>query len=126
MPEKIKNVLVVDDESMVARLISRFVSLKFGNKIVIDWVDSALHGVNRLGNPTYEYDLVITDWNCPHENGGLEIVQQCRKIDIHVIVYTGDLGNKNLNKVYEYGVMVIDKSQNIETLMDEIQNALFE
>lgn len=121
-----KSILLVEDESVMARLVNRFVDLSFGNKVSIDWVSRSAEGLLRLDNPIYKYDLVITDWNCPETNGGMDIVMRANKLNIPVVVYTSDIENKQLIYVDSMGIPIVDKVKEISCLIQEISHVLFE
>jgi DNA-binding NtrC family response regulator len=125
-----KRILVVDDDSLICKMIKRCIDFCFSGKdIKVSYVLGAQEGLSNLERYPEKYDLVITDWNCPEKGSGMGIID-CAKFSfgIPVIVYTGDVLSAKLyldsNEIC-FHCPVIDKSEDISKLMGEIDGILY-
>jgi DNA-binding NtrC family response regulator len=100
------NLLVVDDEEQVGRVVARCLRKQWHRITVVRTVED---GMRELG--TGEYDVVLSDLDCPGINSGLAVVHGSR---IPVVVYTGREGAS------ADGAPVFYKPVDMELLSDEL------
>jgi two-component system capsular synthesis sensor histidine kinase RcsC len=103
--------LIVEDEEIVARMLVRTLK-KYWRTISV--ARSSTEGLNMIAHN--EYDVVLTDLDCPMEGEGIRIVQGA---GLPVVVHTG-----NSSAVLPNGVCVLKKPVDtmvlIHTLMAEM------
>lgn len=102
------NLLIIEDENCVTRTLQRTLKKYWKN---IDFADNSALGLSKLD--TEEYDVVLTDWDCPEENSGLLIIQNS---SVPTVVFTGNSSVSNM----DLGVQVLNKTAKPE----EINTAL--
>jgi CheY-like chemotaxis protein len=102
------NLLVVDDEEAIGRLLKRVLGRRWKSVTV---AHSASEGVEVLKSG--EYDVVLTDWDCPQQGNGYLVVQST---DLPIVIQTGSFG------VTCPGVRVLSKPVDTE----DINQALVE
>jgi DNA-binding NtrC family response regulator len=88
--------LIVEDEEIVARMLVRTLK-KYWRTISV--ARSSTEGLNMIAHN--EYDVVLTDLDCPMEGEGIRIVQGA---GLPVVVHTG-----NSSAVLPNGVCVLKK-----------------
>ncbi|WAM32196.1 response regulator [Caldicellulosiruptor naganoensis] len=97
------NVLIVEDDPMVAMVNKKYVDMLEGFAVV---------GIARNAEEAKEYlkkrkvDLLLLDVYMPNENG-IEILKQIRKdgYKLDVIMVTADNHNKDIEEALRYGVV---------------------
>ena len=126
-----KRILIVDDDSLICKMLKRCIDFYFqDNDVKVSYVLNASMGILNLERYHDKYNLVITDWDCPEKDFGMNIVECAQfRFGISVIVYTGDalLVKRVLdNKYHEMGIYcpVIDKSDDISKLMEAINGII--
>lgn len=103
------NLLVVDDEQSVARMIER-TQRKLWKSVVLAYSDDeGIEAIKRGG-----IDVVLSDWACPLEGGGLRVAQAS---DLPVVIQTGTAG------VTCPGVQVLYKPVDTPDLYDALMEA---
>ena len=81
------NLLIIDDDIEVSRMLSRALK-KYWNTIEVRHNSNDGLKAIESGN----FDIVLTDWDCPNENDGMKIIQES---NIPVVVHTGNSTVKN-------------------------------
>jgi DNA-binding NtrC family response regulator len=125
-----KRILIIDDDVLIHKMLKRYISYHFKEKVKVSSVFSTQEGLLNLERYSNKYNLVITDWNCSEENSGMEIVACTQfRFGIPVIIYTGDtlLAKRVLdNKYPEMGVYchVVDKIDDVTKLMEVINGII--
>lgn len=126
-----KRILIVDDDPLICKMLKRCIDFYFqDNDVKVSYVLNASMGILNLERYHDKYNLVITDWDCPEKDFGMNIVECAQfRFGISVIVYTGDalLAKRVLdNKYHEMGIYcpVIDKSDDISKLMEAINGII--
>ncbi len=114
-----KQILVIDDEQKLLKLISMLLSDKGLN---IDTANDGIEGLERL--EAKSYDLIICDLNMPRLDG-IGVIRKARSngVESPFVFFTGH-GNENLMiESLKYGARgFINKPHfdNLESLIDEV------
>lgn len=103
------NLLVVDDEEAIGRLLKRVLGRKWKSVTV---AYSADEGIEVLRNG--EFDVVLTDWDCPHQGSGSLVIQST---NLPVVIQTGSTG------VTYQGVRVLEKPADTAVIYDALMEA---
>jgi DNA-binding response OmpR family regulator len=102
------NLLIVEDNTLVARMLKRVLSKEFNIRLAY----SVEQGLRSLLE--YNFDVVLTDWDCPDYGNGIEIVKAA---DIPVVVHTGN------SDVFIPGVKVLSKPCSPKVICQELLKA---
>jgi len=103
------NLLVVDDEECVARMLKRTLRRKWKSVTLAFSADEGVEAIKSGG-----FDAVLTDWDCPSEGSGYRVVQST---DLPVVVQTGTIG------VTCPGVQVLSKPVDTEDICKALMEA---
>jgi Response regulator containing CheY-like receiver domain and AraC-type DNA-binding domain len=97
-------VLIVDDEEVFCRGLSKLIDWKQYGFEVTDYVLSGMEAIEKVANGS-KYDLIITDLVMP-DIDGIELIKELRKIkyDAHVIIISGYKDFEYAQQAIEYGV----------------------
>lgn len=92
--------LIVEDDTEVARMLKRVLSKKYDSICIAYTADD---GVKEINNPDSNYDVVITDWDCPGDGDGIRVVTACGLKQIPVLVHTGNamVRSKDFEIIYK-------------------------
>lgn len=117
-----KSILVVDDEEMLVELGKKILE-KQGHEVTM--FTYSIDALKVFCKTPYKFDMVITDFNMPHMNGG-QLSKKIKEIrnNIPVILVTGcqDITENNLT---EWGIdALIDKPYHLEEIIDLVQHLL--
>ncbi len=117
-----KSILFVDDEEVLAKIGKKILE-KLGHEVII--FTYSVDALKVFCQTPYKFDMVITDYNMPHMNGGqLAIkIKEIRK-NLPVILVTGcrDFTKDNLT---EWGIDgLIAKPYQQEVIIDLVQHLL--
>jgi DNA-binding NtrC family response regulator len=108
MESKELNLLVVEDDPQMARMLKRILDKYWKNVTV---AESAGHGIAFLAGGVY--DVVLTDWDCPNPGDGLRVINSTT---LPVVIHTG-------NKVVCGVVCVLQKPADITVINDALMSA---
>jgi DNA-binding NtrC family response regulator len=100
------NLLIIEDEEQVERMIVRCLRRNWKSITVATSTDAGISEIN-----TGKYDIVLSDLDCPKKDSGYRVVEMS---PIPVVLHTGD------SKAYYPGVQIVYKPADI----DEINSAL--
>lgn len=103
------NLLVVDDEHRIARMAKRSLGKKWKS---VTLAYSADEGIEALKSG--EFDVVLTDWDCPGEGSGYLVIQST---DLPAVVQTGTKG------VTCPGVRVLNKPVSADVIYEALVEA---
>ena len=92
--------LIVEDDTFVARMLRRVLSRHWEE---IDVAYSADDGINKLIGPDVKYDVVITDWDCPEEGSGMGVIAKSQHRGIPVVLHTANptIRSKDFEVIYK-------------------------
>jgi DNA-binding NtrC family response regulator len=99
------NLLIIDDDIEVSRMLSRALK-RYWNTIEVR--HNANDGLKAIESGNF--DIVLTDWDCPNENDGMKIIQES---NIPVVVHTGNSTVKNHLSDILSDIPVIEKPSDI-------------
>lgn len=122
--EKMKRILVVDDESDFLETFLDFLSFEFDSSVLL--VDSAMNGVEALEKMQGQnYDLLITDMRMPKMDG-LELVRNVRlnKDNLTIIVFSGHAGEEERGQLKCFGVEKLVKKPHLPELVTCLKDSL--
>lgn len=107
---KILNLLIIDDDIELCRMLSRSLKKYWKNIIVKYNCDDGLAAI-QTGN----FDIVLSDWDCPNEADGLKIIQNST---IPVVIYTGNSNAiQHVRKLH-----ILDKPADISKINETLLN----
>ncbi len=117
-----KSIIFVDDEEVLAKIGKKILE-KLGHKVII--FTYSIDALKVFCQTPYKFDMVITDYNMPHMNGG-QLAIKIKKIreNLPVILVTGcrDFTEENLT---EWGIDgLIDKPYHLKEIIDLVQHLL--
>jgi DNA-binding response OmpR family regulator len=102
------NLLIVEDNALIARMLKRTLSKDFNVRVAY----SVEEGLRLLLE--YNFDIVLTDWDCPTPGNGIKIVNA---VDIPVVIHTGN------PDVFVPGVKVLFKPCSPKVICQELLTA---
>ncbi len=122
---KTYNVLVIDDEEKICKIIRIFLNLSPKIKNVVIAKDS-IEGMLKLNNQ--EFDLIIVDKNMPNKSG-LEFVENLRKSLKHqktkILLISGCLTKEDTLIAMKLGIKeILVKPFNRQRLMEKLDGIL--
>lgn len=122
---KTYNVLVIDDEEQICKIIRIFLNLSPKVKNVVIAKDS-IEGMLKLNNQ--EFDLIIVDKSMPNKTG-LEFVENLRKSLKHqkskVLLISGCLTKDDTLVAMKLGIKeILVKPFNRQRLMEKFENIM--
>ncbi|PIK13787.1 response regulator [Halobacteriovorax sp. JY17] len=119
------NVLVIDDEEKICKIIKIFLDMssRFSNVVL---ARDALEGMMKLNNQ--EFDLIIVDKSMPNRTG-LEFVENLKKSfklsKIRVLLISGCLTKEETLLAMKIGVKdILVKPFNRQRLMEKVEAIL--
>ncbi len=119
------NVLVIDDEEKICKIIKIFLDMssRFSNVVL---AKDALEGMMKLNNQ--EFDLIIVDKSMPNRTG-LEFVENLKKSfklsKIKVLLISGCLTKEETLLAMKIGVKdILVKPFNRQRLMEKVEAIL--
>lgn len=101
--------LIVEDEEQVARSLKRVLAKHWN---VVDIVNSAFEGIQIIEN----YDIILTDWDCPGKGEGEFIVETAFEHKIPCVVHTANTVKSN--------AIVINKPCDADEIMAALKSAV--
>lgn len=121
--DKLGNILIVDDESMVTKTLTMLLGLEgFGNVVAFNSPQEALDYLKKS-----EVDLIISDFIMPQMNG-IDFLENAKKLqkDASTILLTGYADKENaIRAINEIGIFkYIEKPWDNHNLIINIKNAL--
>jgi DNA-binding response OmpR family regulator len=105
------NLLIVEDNDLIARMLKRTLSKEFDIRVAY----SVEEGLEELKQN--DFDIVLTDWDCPDSGNGIEIVKAA---NVPVVVHTGN------SDVFVPGVKVLFKPCSPKVICQELLTVLKE
>jgi DNA-binding response OmpR family regulator len=102
------NLLVVEDNALIARMLKRTLSKEFNIRVAC----SVEEGLEELKQNNI--DIVLTDWDCPVSGNGIEIV---KATETPVVIHTGN------PDVFVPGVKVLFKPCSPKVICQELLKA---
>lgn len=119
-PKNVKRVLFIDDDPYLGGFFSDVLNNE-GYQVEV------FHGANlALMHPSLStFDLIITDNIMPHMTG-LKFVEYLRilKMDVPVIIWSGQLKDKDLFRAGKLGVVDAIKKPNLPEILKQARNIL--
>lgn len=119
------NVLVIDDEEKICKIIKIFLDMssKFSNVVL---ARDALEGMMKLNNQ--EFDLIIVDKSMPNRSG-LEFIENLKKSfklgKIKILLISGCLTKEETLIAMKLGVKdILVKPFNRQKLMEKVSSIL--
>lgn len=96
-------ILLIEDDSNMAGLIKYYLNSYRKYSFVIDWVETAEKGIQKL-SPANSYDLILLDYYLPEMNG-IEILKiiKSRNIDALVIMLSSAKEREVMSEVLKLG-----------------------
>lgn len=101
--------LIVEDEEQVARSLKRILAKHWK---IIDVAPNAFEGVQIVEN----YDVVLTDWDCPGKGDGEFIVETACGHKIPCVIHTANTMKSK--------VSVVNKPCDAEEIMAALESAV--
>jgi two-component system, cell cycle sensor histidine kinase and response regulator CckA len=100
-----KNILVMDDEEIVADIARQMLAYLGYNVVVVENGEQAIKGYRQAYENSEPYALVILDLNIPGGMGGMEAVQHILEIDAtaKVLVSSGYPNDPIMEEYDKYG-----------------------
>lgn len=127
MRDKVKKILVMDDNSELLTLLKRMLEhLKFEVVLTTEGAEAIRVYKEEMekGNP---FDLIMVDLKIDDGIGGIETVRTIRKFDPNLIsiVSSGELSSDILNNQTKYGFSaLLEKPFNLENLKNVVEEVL--
>lgn len=92
MESKELNLLIIDDNLSIRRMLKRTMKNRFKTVKV---VESSTTGIREAQKG--EFDIILTDWECPEPDGAIKVMDS---VNIPVVIMTGNIARKHpTNKV---------------------------
>lgn len=102
------NLLIIDDDIEICRMLSRALK-KYWKSITVKYnCDDGLVSI-KTGN----FDVVLSDWDCPNEADGLKIIQNST---IPVVIYTGNSSVRQHVRDFH----ILDKPSDISEINEKL------
>jgi CheY-like chemotaxis protein len=119
-----KKVLIVDDNKMIVRGLTRLFSLD--EHYILEFAYDGVAAEAKLRAGTY--DVLILDYNMPGFSGEevvKELFAQGKSPRPHVVIYSGTLKDDQRQRLKDMGVdAIFDKAVEPETLLNYLQRAV--
>jgi DNA-binding NtrC family response regulator len=103
------NLLVIEDEEQVARMIVRCLRRKWKSITVATSTDAGISEIK-----TGKYDIVLSDLDCPTKDSGYRVVEMS---PIPVVLHTGD------SKAHYPGAQIVYKPADINDIFSALIRA---
>ena len=120
--EKIKcSIIIADDEPSITRTLQVGLGKKYTS---VETVDNGKLLLEKIQDPNYTPDVIITDKTMP-EMDGVRAIQEIRKItrfeNTPIILVTGDIEPSEREEVETLNVVVLDKPVTRFSLIEKIE-----
>lgn len=117
-------ILIVEDDPEVRALLQLLLE---GEGHVIHSADDGVAALKLVADGSFKPDLVLTDYNLPHDMDGLQVARKLRDIlgaTLPVIVLTGDISTETMRDVAGHGCVQLNKPVKMTELMAAIHKLL--
>lgn len=104
------NLLIIDDDIEICRMLSKTLKKHWKSVTTKYNCDDGLVAI-KTGN----FDVVLSDWDCPNEADGLKIIKNST---IPVVIYTGN----SMVRQHVRDFHVIDKPADISEINETLIN----
>jgi len=119
-----KKILIVDDSSIVRNYLEKILATDYN----IEMLNDGQEAINRLGEVEDSEDiaLILLDLMMPNVDGfGVLEYMSGRKLQIPVIVITGDNSQDSVTKAFQYGIAdMIEKPFDANKIHSKIKNII--
>lgn len=115
--EGMKSILIIDDSSIIRNYLERIFINDYNVKIAVDGND----GIEKIKNNP-KVNIILLDLVMPKADGFvvLDYIEK-NKIDVPVIIISGETSKDSINKAFEYNVVdVIKKPFDIDIIKEKI------
>ncbi len=114
--------MVIDDESLMTELFSKFM-IRLGFEVIT--ADSGKSALSQLGDPAVQPKLIITDMSMPEMNGVefARILAQ-RRPSIPVLIATGFAASEDLADLPDNVVAIVQKPYQYLKISEKINEIL--
>lgn len=106
--------LIVEDDEMVARMLKRILSRTWK-------IDCIIHSADFAAKKLYLGELlpnaVITDWDCPGNGDGENVIKAAFSRRIPIVLHTGNLRIKNV------GCEIVYKPADVKEIIAALNRA---
>lgn len=112
-----KSVLIIDDSSIIRNYLERIFINDYNVKMAVDGND----GIEKLKNNS-NVNIILLDLVMPKADGFvvLEYIEK-NKIDVPVIIISGETSKDSITKAFEYNVVdVIKKPFDVDIIKEKI------
>ncbi len=124
LKDKVKRILVLDDEKMVLDTMTQYLEQLYHERVKIFCNQSAIQGIIQMGD--IRPDLLILDIRIP-DMDGFKVIEELKKTkqEIKVLIISGFLDEANMTKLKNIGVSdYIEKPLDIWSLKAKVDNLL--
>jgi CheY-like chemotaxis protein len=116
-----KELLLVDDDLLNQRILSRILHAENYNVTTVDDGEMALHKIKK-----FKYDAIISDLNMPNLNG-IQLIETLldKNINIPVLFLSGETEKDIVDEVLEKGaVCFLTKPVDSKQLLSKLKKAI--
>ena len=118
------NILIVEDDPEVRALLHLLLE---GEGHTLHSADDGIAALKLVADGSFIPDLVLTDYNLPHDMDGLQVARKLRDIlgaTLPVIVLTGDISTETMRDVAGHSCVQLNKPVKMSELMAAIHKVL--
>lgn len=115
--DDMKSILIIDDSSIIRNYLERIFINDYNVKMAVDGND----GIEKIKKDS-KLNIILLDLVMPKADGFvvLEYIEK-NKIDVPVIIISGETSKDSINKAFEYNVVdVIKKPFDVDIIREKI------